>query len=65
MKIVTNIESSKAAGVDKLSGRFLKCLSFLTDKVLKGFDKDLLTEMILTDLKKTFDTIGHEIRYKT
>ena len=153
-KVLTNIESSKAAGVDKLSGRFLKdganilakpisalcnisisqgvfpsackvaklkpifkkgkktdpsnyrpisllpsiskiiervihdqtnaflsdedvlykyqsgfrgnrstnlCLSFLTDKVLKGFDEGLLTGMILIDLQKAFNTIDHEI----
>ena len=33
------------------------CLSFLTDKVLKGFDEGLLTGMILNDLQKAFDTI--------
>ena len=37
------------------------CLSFLTDKILKGFDKGLLTGMILIDLQKAFDTIDHEI----
>ena len=37
------------------------CLSFLTDKVLKGFDKGLLTGMILVDLQKAFDTTDHEI----
>ena len=37
------------------------CLSFLTDKVLKGFDEGLLTGMILIDLQKAFDTIDHEI----
>ena len=37
------------------------CLSFLTDKVLKGFDKSMLTGMILTDLQKAFGTIEHEI----
>ena len=36
------------------------CLSFLTDKVLKGFDEGLLTGMILIDLQKAFDTIDHE-----
>ena len=33
------------------------CLSFLTDKVLKGFDEGLLTGMILNDLQKAFGTI--------
>ena len=37
------------------------CLSFLNDKILKGFDSGLLTGMILIDLQKAFDTIDHEI----
>ena len=37
------------------------CLSFLNDKILKGFNKGLLTGMILIDLQKAFDTINHEI----
>ena len=37
------------------------CLSFLTDKVLKGFDEGLSTGMILIDLQKAFDTIDHKI----
>ena len=40
------------------------CLSFLTDKILKGFDEGLLTGMILIDLQKAFDTINHEILFK-
>ena len=32
-------------------------LSFLTDKILKGFDEGLSTGMILTDLQKTFYTL--------
>ena len=36
-------------------------MSFLTDKVLKGFDKGLLTGMILINLQKAFDTTDHEI----
>ena len=37
-------------------------LSFLNDKVLKGFDDGLLTGicMILVDFQKTFYTIKHE-----
>ena len=40
------------------------CLSFLTDKILKGFDGGLLTGLILIDLQKAFDTINHEILLK-
>ena len=40
------------------------CLSFLTDKILKGFDEGLLTGMILIDLQKAFDTINLEILFK-
>ena len=36
-------------------------LSFLSDKILKGFDKGLHTGMVLIDLLKTFDTITHKI----
>ena len=36
-------------------------LSFLTDEILKGFDKGLLTGMISIDLQKAFDTIDYEI----
>ena len=38
-----------------------RCLSFLTDKILKRFDEGLLTGIILIDLQKVFDTIDHEI----
>ena len=37
------------------------CLSFLNDKILKGFDQRLITRMILIDLQKAFDTIDHDI----
>ena len=37
------------------------CLSYLNDKILKGFDSGLLTGMILIDLQKAFDTIDHEV----
>ena len=39
------------------------CLSFLNDKILKGFDSGLLTGMILIDLQKAFDTIDHDILF--
>ena len=34
-------------------------LSFLNDKVLKGFDNGFYNSMILIDLQKAFDTINH------
>ena len=37
------------------------CLTYLHDKILKGFDEGLLTGMITIDLQKAFDTIDHEI----
>ena len=37
------------------------CLSFLNDKILKGFDQGLITGMILIDLQKAFDTNDHDI----
>ena len=39
----------------------LLCLSYFNDKILKGFDKSMMTGMILIDLKKTFDTIDHDL----
>ena len=37
------------------------CLTFLHDKVLKVFNKCLMTGMILIDLQKAFETIDHDI----
>ena len=37
------------------------CLSFLCNKVQQGFEKGMLTGMILIDLRKAFDTIDHKI----
>ena len=37
------------------------CLSYLTDKISKGFESGLLTEIILIELQKGFDTIDHNI----
>ena len=36
-------------------------LSFLNDKILKGFENGMYTGMILIDLQKAFDTINHKI----
>ena len=33
------------------------CLSYLTDKVRTGFEKGLLTGMVLIDIQRAFDTI--------
>ena len=40
------------------------CLSFLNDKILKGFDDGLVTGTILIDLQKAFDAINHDILLK-
>ena len=37
------------------------CLFILNEKILKVFDKGLITGMILIDLQKVFDTIDHDI----
>ena len=34
---------------------------YLNDKILKGFGKGLMTDMILIDLQKGFDTIDHDV----
>ena len=39
-------------------------LTFLHDKILKGFDRGLMTGMVLVDHQKVFDTIDHEIKLK-
>ena len=36
-------------------------LTFLDEKILKGFDEGLMSGMILIDLQKVFDTIVHDI----
>ena len=40
------------------------CLSFLNDKIIKGFDSGLLTGMILIDLQKAFDTINYKTSFR-
>ena len=37
------------------------CLSYLNDKTLKGFDRGIMTGMILIDLRKIFDIIDHDV----
>ena len=37
------------------------CLSYLNEKILKGFDNGFFTGMILIDLQKVFDTIDHYV----
>ena len=41
------------------------CMSYLTDKISKGFDSGLLTGVILIDLQKAFDTIDHNMLLKS
>ena len=36
-------------------------LSYLTNKIMTGFDSGLLTGMILIDLQKAFDATNHDI----
>ena len=37
------------------------CLSYLSDKILQGFETGKFIGMILIDLQKAFDTIDHKI----
>ena len=37
------------------------CLSYLTDKISKGFNSGLLNGVILIDLQKAFDITGFEL----
>ena len=37
------------------------CLSYLSDRIMQGFENRMFTGMILIDLQKAFDTIDHEI----
>ena len=39
-------------------------LSYLTNRILTGFDSGLLTGMILIDLQEAFDTANLDIRKK-
>ena len=39
-------------------------LTYLTDKILTGFDSSPLTGMILIDLQEAFGTINHDILLK-
>ena len=41
------------------------CLSFLNDKILKGFDQGLITGTILIDLQKAFDKLIMAFYYKS
>ena len=38
--------------------------AFLINKILKGFNKVLLTGMTLIGLQEAFDTVNHEILFK-
>ena len=39
-------------------------LLYLANKIMTGFYSGILTEMILIDLQKVFDTINHDILVK-
>ena len=54
-----NIVYNYQSGLRKNHSTDLR-LSFLNNKILKGFDKGLFTGVILIDLQKAFDTINHE-----
>ncbi len=36
-------------------------MSYLSDRVIQGFNNGLMTGMVLIDLQKAFDTIDHKI----
>ena len=38
------------------------CLSYLNNKILEGFDKGMLTSLILIHLQKVFDAIDHDVQ---
>ena len=55
-----NISYKFQPGFQKFhSGDF--CLSYLQNKVAKGFDSCLLIGLILIDLQKNFDPIDHKM----
>ena len=54
-----NILYNYQSGIRKYHSTDLS-LSFLNEKILKGFDEGLFTGMILIDLQKAFNTINHE-----
>ena len=40
------------------------CLSYSNDKILKGFDKGLMTGIFLIDLQKAFDPIDYYVLFQ-
>ena len=56
-----NIISYKYQSCFRTNHSTNSCLSYLSNKVLTGIEKGMLTGMILIDLQKAFDTINHEI----
>ena len=61
-KIIEKLIHEQASSF--LSNNEDRFMPFLHDKILKGFDKGLVTGMILIDLLKAFDTIDHDILLK-
>ena len=66
----TEIFSSKNKILYKYQSGFRKsfstnsCLTWLTDKINKGFESGKYTGLILIDLQKAFDKTDHEILVK-
>ena len=56
-----NIISYKYQSCFRTNHSTNSCLSYLSNKVLTGIEKGMLTGMILIDVQKAFDTINHEI----
>ena len=39
------------------------CLSYLDNRILKGFEKGMMTSMIMIDLQTAFDAVDHTFAY--
>ena len=50
--------------INEVFENFTHTLSYLYDKIMKGFDSGLLTGMVFIGLQKVFDTIDQNILIK-
>ena len=50
--------------INEVFENFTQTLSYLYDKIMKGFDSGLLTGMVFIGLQKAFDTIDQNILIK-